>query len=60
MQDLGLEMGGDRERQPHVHAAAVALDRRVEELLDLGEVDDLVELPVDLARGVMPRIAPLR
>ena len=28
----------------------VALDRRVEELLDLGEGDDLVELARDLAR----------
>ena len=48
-QDLRLEMRGDREREPHVHAARVALDRRVDELLDAGEVDDLVELPRDLA-----------
>ena len=48
-QDLRLQVGGHRERQPHVHAAGVALHRRVEELLDLGERDDLVELPVDLA-----------
>ena len=31
-QDLRLEVGGDGEGQPHVHAARVALDRRVEEL----------------------------
>ena len=43
-QDLRLQVRGDREGQPNVHAAAVALDRRVEEALDLGERDDLVEL----------------
>ena len=37
-----------REGQPHVHAARIALDRRVEEFLDLGEGDDLVELAADL------------
>ena len=58
-QDLGLEVRGDREREPHVHAAGVALDRRVEELLDAGEVDDCVESCGDLG-GVMPRMAPLR
>ena len=42
-QDLGLEVRGDREREPHVHAARVALHRRVDELLDPGELDDLVE-----------------
>ena len=58
-QDLRLEVGGDGERQPQVHAARVVLHRRVEEPLDLGEGDDLVELALDLA-CVMPRIAPLR
>ena len=42
-QDLGLEVRGDREREAHVHAARVALDGRVDELLDSGELDDLVE-----------------
>ena len=45
-QDLRLEVRGDGEREPHVHAARVALDRRVDELLDAGELDDLVELPL--------------
>src|SRR5258708_4882482 len=40
-------MGCDGEREPNVHAAGIALDRRIEELLDLGEIDDLVELLVD-------------
>ena len=53
-QDLGLEMGGDGEAEPHVHAAGVALDRRVEELLDLGEGDDLVELALRSRRGSCP------
>ncbi len=43
-QDLRLQVRRDGERQAHVHAAGVALDRRVEEFLDLGEGDDLVEL----------------
>ena len=46
-EDLRLEVRGDGEGQPHVHAARVALHRRVDELLDLGERDDLVELPAD-------------
>ena len=48
-QDLGLEMRGDRERQPHVHPARVPLHGRVDEPLDAGELDDLGELPLDLA-----------
>ena len=59
-QDLRLEVRGDRERQPHVHAARVALDRRVDELLDPGEVDDLVELAVRSPPSSCPRIAPFR
>ncbi len=47
-EDLGLEVRRDRERQPQVHAARVPLDRRVDELLDLRERDDLVELALDL------------
>ncbi len=47
-QDLGLEMGGHCERQTHVHPARVVLHRRIEELLDLGEGDNLVELLLDL------------
>ena len=47
-QDVCVEMCGNREREPHVHAAGVALHRCVDELLDLGEGDDLVELARDL------------
>ena len=42
-EDLRLEMRGDREREPDVHAARVALHRRVDEPLDPGELDDVVE-----------------
>ena len=41
-------MRSHRKGEPHVHARGVALDRRIEELLDLREGDDLVELPPDL------------
>ena len=41
----------DRERQAHIHPAAVALHGRVEKLLDLGKRHDLVELPSDLLPG---------
>ena len=47
--DLRLEVRGDREREAHVHAARVALDRRVEELLDTRELGDLGELRLNLA-----------
>ena len=50
-EDLRLEMGGNGERQPHRHPAGIAFDRRVEEGLDFGERNDLVELPQDLATG---------
>ena len=47
-QDLRFQVGGDGERQPHVHAGRVALDGRVDELLDPGEVHDFVEFAPDL------------
>jgi hypothetical protein len=47
-QHLRLEVRGDREGEPHVHAARVALHRDVDEALDLRELDDLVVLPCDV------------
>ncbi len=47
-QNLRLEMGRDGKGQPHAHAAGVALHRRVDELIHLGEGDDLVEAAFDL------------
>ena len=42
-QHLGLDVGGDGEAEPHEHARRVVLDRRVDELLEPGELDDVVE-----------------
>ena len=50
-QDFRLQMRRDGKRQPHIHAGRIALHRRIEKPLDLGERDDLVELFADLARG---------
>ena len=50
-ENLGLEMGGDGEGEAHIHAARIALDRRIEESLDFGEGDDLVEFPVGSPPG---------
>src|SRR6516164_33143 len=47
-QDLGFEMGGHRKSEAYIHARRIALDRSVEELLGLGEGDDLVEFSADL------------
>ena len=58
-QDLRLEVRGHREREPHVHAARVALHRRVEEALDARELDRCRGASLDLA-PFMPRIAPFR
>ena len=47
-QQVGGEMRRHREGELDVHARRIALDRRVDELLDLGELDDLPELGVHL------------
>ena len=44
--DFGLEVGGYGEGQAHLHAAAVVLERGVQEALDFGEGHDFVELSV--------------
>ena len=48
-QHVGVHVDGDGEAQPHVHARRVGLDRRIDEVLDLGELHDLVEPPGYLA-----------
>ena len=45
---VGLEERGDREPEPHRHAARVGADGPVDRVLDLGERDDLVEALADL------------
>ena len=49
--DLAVQMGSDAESQLDVHAAGVALDRGVDEVPDLGELDDLFHFGVDLGAG---------
>ncbi len=45
-QDFRLHMDGDRKPQPHGHPRRVVLDRHVNEALQLGEADDVVEVGV--------------
>ena len=42
-EDVRIQVRGDREPEPRVHAGRVALHRRVDEVRDAGEFDDLVE-----------------
>ena len=56
---LGLKVRGDSECQPQVHARRVALDRCVEEALNAGELDDLVEPGADVNACSSPTSAPL-
>ena len=50
-QDVRRHVGGDGESEPQIHARRVALDRRVHEALQPGELDDLVEPGVHLLPG---------
>ena len=43
-QDVGLDVRRDREAEPHVHPRRVRAHRQVDEVLEPGERDDLVEL----------------
>ena len=47
-EDVRVQMGGHGEGQFYVHAGAVPLHRRVDEGLDLGKLDDLLHLFIDL------------
>jgi hypothetical protein len=44
-------MGRDGEPQPDIHPARIALHRRIQELLKLGEGDDFVEAAVHFGTG---------
>jgi hypothetical protein len=46
-QDVGLDVRRDRKAEPHVHPRGVRPHRQVDELLEPGERDDLVELLAD-------------
>lgn len=47
-EDVGLDVGRGREREPRRHAGGVRPDRRVDELLDLGPFDDPGHAPFHL------------
>ena len=51
--DVGLDVRRDREGEAQVLAGRVALDGRLEQLLDAGELDDVVEAPADV-RALQP------
>ena len=42
-QDVGIDLDSNREREPDLHPRGVVLELEVDELLELGERDDLVE-----------------
>jgi hypothetical protein len=50
-QHIGLDVRGDRECQPHHHAARVGAHRHVDELLELREGDDPIEPLAHVALG---------
>src|SRR5262249_10449242 len=50
-EDVGIDVDRDREPQAHVHARRVVLHRCVTEVLETGEVNDLVEPLVELLLG---------
>src|ERR1044071_1672153 len=42
-QDFWLEVGSNREGKPHIHAAGVAFDRRVQKPFDFGKTYDFIK-----------------
>ncbi len=47
-QHVGVELADDREAQAGLHARAVVLHRRVDEVLEAGELDDVGQHAIDL------------
>ncbi len=50
-QHVRIDVDRDGETQAHVHAGRVRLDRRVDEVAQLGKLDDIVEAVLDLFLG---------
>ena len=50
-QDVRIDVNRHGKAEAHVHSRRVRFDWCVDELLHLGELDDLVEAPSDLALG---------
>ena len=59
-QHIGVDVDGDGEAEPDEHPGGVVLDRRVDELLEAGELDDVVEALVRRASAGTPRMAAFR
>ena len=59
-EDVGVDVDGDREAEPGVHARGVVADRGVEELADVGELDDRRRTCAGSRPRSCPRIAALR
>ena len=59
-QNFRFEMRRDGKGEAHLHAGAEMLERRIDEALDFGESDDLVDTLRSISRLLMPRMAPLR
>ena len=58
-EDVGVHRDRDREAEPHVHPRRVGLDGAVDEGLEPGEGDDLVEPRPDLGARDGPSSTPL-
>ena len=41
--NLRIQMGGDRKRQPHVHPAGIVFHRYMDEFFQAGEIDNAIE-----------------
>ena len=57
---VDLQVGGDREAEPHVHARGVRAHGQVDEALELREGDDLVHVLGGSRSRLRPRIEPFR
>ena len=50
-QHFGIDVHGHGKAEAHIHAGRVGLHRRIDEVLHLGELDDLVEAAADVLLG---------
>src|SRR5262252_2108657 len=50
-QNVLVEISGNGKSQPNIHSTGVMLYRCVDELLNSGKADDIVELVIDLGAG---------
>jgi hypothetical protein len=50
-QHVRVQVGDDRKAQPQVHAGRIRLHRHVDEVTELGELDDAIDTLLDLLAG---------